>query len=180
MTLPTFRCYPDPLASGSIEPSETVCACCGQARGFVYVGASYGEDDYIDCICPWCIAGGSAHTKLKVEFNDPGGVGGYGLWETVPQAVVDEIAYRTPGFISWQQGQWCTCCGDAAAFLGNCGYPELVQLGEPAIEVIRLSAVDFADSWDEYLHALKKKGSPTAYLFQCSHCGKYSGYSDSD
>ena len=55
MTLPTFRCYPDPLASGSIEPSETVCACCGQARGFVYVGASYGEDDYVDCICPWCI-----------------------------------------------------------------------------------------------------------------------------
>jgi uncharacterized protein len=180
MTLPNFRCYPDPLASGSIEASQSICACCGKARGYVYVGATYGEEDDFDCICPWCIADGSAHARLKVEFNDPGGVGGYGLWEAVPQAVVDEIAYRTPGFISWQQGQWPTCCGDAAAFLGNFGYPELVQLGEEAVEAIRQSAADFEGDADIYLHALRKNGSPAAYLFQCLHCKKYLGYSDSD
>jgi uncharacterized protein CbrC (UPF0167 family) len=146
----------------------------------VYVGASYGEDDYVDCICPWCIADGSAHARLKVKFTDPVAVGGYGLWETVPQAVVDEIAYRTSGFISWQQGQWCTCCGDAAAFLGGLGYKELVQLGEPTIAAIHETAEDFGDSWDVYLQALRKNGSPTTYLFQWVHCGKYSGYSDSD
>ncbi len=105
-----------------------VCACCGQARGYVYVDASYGEVDYVDC----------------------------------------------------------TCCGDAAAFLGALGYKEFVQLGELAIAAIHQSAADFVDSWDEYLRALRalrvlrKNGSPTAYLFQCLHCGKYIGYSDSD
>jgi len=154
MTLPTFLCYPDPLAAGSIEAAGTVCACCGQARGYVYVGASYGEDDYVDCICPWCIADGSAHARLKVEFTDPGAVGGY--------------------------GKWCTRCGDAALFLGGLGYQELVQPGKPAIAAIHKTAEDYGDSWDVYLQALRKNGSPTAYLFQCLHCGKYRGYSDND
>ncbi len=122
MALPSFRYHPDPLATGSIEASETICAGCGQARGYVYVGASYGEDEYVDC----------------------------------------------------------TCCGDAAAFLGALGYIELVQLGEPVIEAIHKTAEDFGDSWDETLHALRKNGSPTAYIFRCLHCGKDIGYSDSN
>jgi uncharacterized protein CbrC (UPF0167 family) len=175
-----FRCHPDPLATGAIQSSDTSCACCGQSTGHIYTGPSYGSEDYVDCICPGCIADGSAHQKLAVEFTDPGAVGGYGQWQAVPQAVVEEIAFRTPAFLSWQQGQWYTCCEDAAAFLGGMGYAELNRYGSQAVEAIRLACVDFEDGKDSFLKSLKKNGSPTAYLFKCLHCGKYGGYVDYD
>ena len=42
MNLPTFKYHPDPIASGSVEPSETECVCCGKARGYVYTANAYG------------------------------------------------------------------------------------------------------------------------------------------
>jgi hypothetical protein len=41
--LPPFRYHPDPLATGAVKPSPIRCVCCGQQRGFVYVGPVYGE-----------------------------------------------------------------------------------------------------------------------------------------
>lgn len=34
MTLPYFIYHPDPLGSGSVQPSSTVCVSCDQARGY--------------------------------------------------------------------------------------------------------------------------------------------------
>ena len=104
MSLPSFRYHPDPIATGSVKPSEAVCTVCGRARGLIYAGPVYGgEEDYDEAICPWCIADGTAHDKLGVEFADASGVGGYGVWEPVPDAVVEEVAFRTPCFTGWQQ-----------------------------------------------------------------------------
>ncbi|MCP4306259.1 MAG: CbrC family protein [bacterium] len=37
--LPSFRYHPDPIATGSIRPSdEAVCRRCSRNRGFIYVG----------------------------------------------------------------------------------------------------------------------------------------------
>jgi len=34
------------------------------------------------------------------------------------------------------------------------------------------------EDWQYYFGMLDRDGSPTAYVFQCLHCGRYLGYSD--
>jgi len=109
------------------------------------------------------------------------GIGGYGDWDPVPPEVMEEVAYRTPGFSGWQQEQWWTHCGDAGMFVGRAGREEVEEAGEDAVAAIRASAgIEDDDEWEEYFDALDKDASPTAYLFKCSKCGKYGGYQDSD
>jgi hypothetical protein len=189
-TLPTFRYHPDPIATGSVVKSRTECVCCGQVRGFIYVGPVYAEEEYDECICPWCIADGSAHKKLGAEFADPDGIGGYGQWDKVAKRVIEEVAYRTPAFLSWQAERWWTHCRDAAQFVGRAGRKELIALGPQAIAAIRDSAMprlraaypDLTDGpiWDKFLAALRKNGSPTVYMFRCVKCGQFGGYHDYD
>ena len=179
--LPTFKYHPDPIKTGSIEPSSAKCVCCGRARGYIYTGPVYAVDEYDESICPWCIADGSAHERFDASFHDESGVGGYGTWDDVPEAVVEEIAFRTPGFSAWQQEQWWTHCGDAAAFLGRAGPAELEAAGPEVIAAIRESAGPVDDeSWDAIFAALDEDGSPTAYLFKCRKCGQVGGYWDCD
>lgn len=179
MALPQFKYHPDPLATGSVVPSDDVCVCCGQARGFIYEGPSYGDD--AEPVCPWCIAEGSVHDKFDVEFVDLAGIGGYGKWESVPDKVMEEIAHRTPSFNSWQQEQWFTHCGDAASFLGPMGRAELAAYGADALAALRDSLLQDqmpeADA-DDMLRELDRNYGPTGYLFRCLHCGKYGGYVD--
>ncbi len=181
MNLPTFKYHPNPIATGSIKPSDTVCECCGQQRGFIYVGPVFSVEELSECICPWCIADGSAHEKFDAEFTDAAGVGGYSIPPVVPNAVIEEVAFRTPGFSGWQQEHWLACCGDAAAFVGRAGRRELEHQWPDAILPIQKECgmVDGAD-WQGYLRALDKDGSPTAYVFRCLHCGRHLGYSDCD
>jgi uncharacterized protein CbrC (UPF0167 family) len=169
------------VATGSVVESDAECVCCGQACGFVYAGPVYAVEEYDRCICPWCIADGSAHEALDASFTDEAGVGGYGRWDEVPGAVVEEVAYRTPGFSGWQQERWWAHCVDAAQFLGRAGRQELEALGPQALAAIRDSAgLPDGPQGDRFLAALDKEGSPTAYLFRCTKCGRLGGYQDSD
>lgn len=177
MNLPQFKYHPDPIATGSIKPSEERCECCGQCRGYNYVPAIYGIND-LEHVCPWCIADGTAHEQYDAEFNDAAAIGGYAKPKALPRAVVEEVAYRTPGFCSWQQEQWLTCCGDAAAFVGCAGRKELERDWSDAIDSIRENSGIPAADWDDYYEALDKDGGPTAYVFRCLHCGRHLGYSD--
>jgi len=181
MSLPAFKYHPDPISTGSIKPSDAECKCCGQQRGFIYTGPVYSVEELSECICPWCIADGSAHTKFNAEFTDAAGVGSYSSPPVVPPAVAEEVAFRTPGFSAWQQEHWLACCGDAAAFLGRAGRSELERQWPEAIASIReeCGMTDSAD-WQSYFRALDKDGSPTAYIFRCLHCGRNLGYSDCD
>ncbi len=167
---PSFKYHPDPVATGNVEPSDHPCICCGQARGYIYVGPVFAFEDYQDRICPWCIADGSANAKLDANFTDEAGIGGYGDWDDVPADVIAAVAYRTPGFNGWQQEQWWTHCGDAAAFLGRKGSEELETLGADAVEAIKQSTGLEGSDWDNFYRALHKDGSPTAYIFRCTHC----------
>src|SRR5215207_3366213 len=92
--LPTFKYHPDPLATGMVRESDETCVVCGRRRGYVYVGSVAAIGKYIDEICPWCIADGSAHTALDATFTDD--VGGH-MWEEVPRSIEDEVRYHTPG-----------------------------------------------------------------------------------
>jgi len=181
MELPAFKYHPDPVATGSVLRSEAECCCCGKSRGHIYTGPVYALEEYDACICPWCIADGSAHEKLDASFSDEEGIGGGGLWDEVPEEVVEEVAYRTPGFSGWQQEQWWTHCGDAAQFLGRAGRKELETFGPEAIAAIMESAgLDEGPEWQGFFAALDKDGSPTAYVFRCAKCGALGGYQDCD
>jgi len=177
MELPHFKYHPNPISTGSIVPSAEVCPVCGESRGFAYDGIPYGSNE-LEHICPWCIADGTAHEKFEVEFTDTEGVGGYGRWEKVPTKVIEEVAFRTPGFDSWQQEHWFTHCGDAAEFLGPMGKEDLEQMGPEAIEVIRAESGQQGADWEYYFSKLDRESTATAYLFRCRHCGQLGGYSD--
>ena len=176
--LPTFKYHPDPISTGSIERSTQTCLSCELARGFIYKGLPYAENELEDCICPWCIADGTAHQKFNAEFVDAGGIGGYGAWESVSDDIVAEVAFRTPGFTGWQQERWFTHCGDAGAFLGRVGHQELLEYGAEAIAAIKAEIGYEGKDWEDYLESLDKDADPTAYLFRCLHCGAFGGYSD--
>src|SRR3954452_7382977 len=120
MNLPTFRYHPDPIATGSIKPSGASCICCAEARGFVYAGPVYSTRNNLDdAICPWCIADGSAAKKFDASFTDAAGIGGGDEdWPEVSAGIIEEVSLRTPGYNSWQEERWFTCCDDAAAYLG--------------------------------------------------------------
>lgn len=181
MKLPAFPYHPHPIATGSVVKSDAACCCCGRVRGAVYVGPVYAVGEYEDCICPWCIADGSAHENLGATFTEEDAIGGYGAWETVPGDVIEEVAYRTPGFMGWQQERWWTHCGDAAQFLRYVGREELQDLGQDAVAAFQESACrDGGPEWEMVFADLDKDDSPTGYLFRCRRCGKLGGYFDFD
>ncbi len=176
--LPTFRYHPDPLDTGSIVPSSNACRSCGQARGYIYDGSPYAEEELEAAICPWCIADGTAAQQFDAEFVDAAGIGDYGRWERVRAEVVEEVSRRTPGFSGWQQERWWTHCGDAAQFLGRAGRTELEARWPGAVEAVREEAGYDDEEWKEYYAALDREHGPTAYVFRCTHCGQLGAYSD--
>ena len=181
MALPEFKYHPDPITTESITKSDATCVCCGKARGYIYIGPVYSEEELDESLCPWCIADGSAHEKFDASFTDEDGIGGYGEWEPVPDGVVEEVAYRTPGFSGWQQERWWSHCRNAAAFIGRAGKAELLSLGKEAIIAIQDSTgLSDGVEWGEFFDALDKVGSPTAYIFKCTKCGALGGYQDCD
>jgi uncharacterized protein CbrC (UPF0167 family) len=178
--LPRFRYHPDPVATGSIQADDRACICCAEVRGFSYVPVlpiPHQEDG--DTVCPWCIADGTAHRRFGAAFVDPDAVGGYGDWDTVPAAVVEEIAHRTPAFTSWQTGRWWTHCGDGAAFIGVAGAADVAAHGPITVDHLR-SDLGWPDDagFRAYIDALDADGQPTAYLFRCLVCAEVGGFSD--
>lgn len=177
MDLPAFPYHPDPVASGSIVASEAACACCGKRRGFIYAGPVYSERELDDALCPWCIADGSAHRTFDANFADPAGFA-----DAIAPEVVDEIAFRTPGFNAWQQEKWLSCCGDAAAFLEPVGHAEL-RLRHPQLEgalmmyIVHELEISGAAAV-RLLQSLDRDRGPTAYVFSCRHCDNKPAYID--
>jgi len=178
LKLPKFKYHPDPIKSGSIVPSENECECCGEKRGYIYKGSPYAEEELVDCICPWCIADGSVHDKFDAEFTDYAGIGDYGSWDEVPDSVKEEVAFRTPGFVGWQQERWWTHCSDAAEFIEIGGKSEVAKYDQSLIGSLKNDCGLEGSDLNNYINALDKENGPTAYIFRCLHCGNYGGYSD--
>jgi uncharacterized protein len=178
--LPTFRYHLDPVETGAIVASPSICRRCGQRRGYIYAGPVYAEAELTEAICPWCISDGSAAREFDAEFTDPDGVGDYGSWDPVRPEVVEEVTRRTPGFSGRQQERWRTHCSDAAVFLGRAGRRELAERWPGAIPALMAEAGLEGEGWNECAAALDAEGSPTAYVFRCRHCGQLGGYSYCD
>ncbi|MDN3023017.1 CbrC family protein [Streptomyces sp. S.PB5] len=162
-TLPSFRYHPDPVATGSVVPSDAPCDCCGRSRGFAYDGPVFGVDDPAGALCPWCLADGSAAARYEAQFTEAEG--------RIPLEVRVEVERRTPGFRGRQQEQWLTHCGDAAAFLGRAGAAGVKEYPEALGDLL-------ADHGEDFCAALDADGQPTAYLFRCLHCDRHLAYAD--
>ncbi|MFT3686564.1 MAG: CbrC family protein [Phycisphaerales bacterium] len=169
MQAPTFKYHPDPLASRSIVRSSKVCDSCGERRGLIYIGPVYGECDMDEVICPWCIADGSAHEHLHVEFVDCEAVD-----RGVSAAVLDEVCYRTPGYASWSGEHWPVCCGDACAFVAPMGIADLRALWRDAEGPLMSHVVhDLGVSGSaavRLVESLRRDQAPTLMVFRCLRC----------
>ena len=176
--LPPFRYHPDPVATGSIVGSTDRCLSCGRARGYIYTGPVYAEDDIDEQLCPWCIADGTAAHRLDASFTDVGS----DVPEDVPEPVLDEIEQRTPSYLAWQQDRWMYHCADGCEFLGRVGHEHLTLLPPKAAAAVVASVQEHGwdqDETDAFVEALDPDEGPTAYLFRCLHCGRYQAYNDS-
>ena len=149
--------------------SSEPCRCCGQPRGYLYDAPVYAEEALEDCLCPWCIADGSAHQQFDATFVDSEAFG-----DGTPEAAIDEIMQRTPGYSAWQSEHWPACCGDATAFLMPAGIEELREHyraweGQVLSHIVYEMGISGAAA-TRLLGSLDRNTGPTVYLFRCLVC----------
>ena len=94
-------------------------------------------------------------------------------------------AERTPGFNTWQSGEWPSCCDDATVFITPAGAAEIrtAEGRENSWEggVMNHIVHDMQISGGaatRLLDSLHKDKGPTAYIFQCPKCLKYHFFID--
>lgn len=166
MSLPAFKYHPNPIATGSVVASPAECRCCGRARGYIYSASVYAVDSLRDQICPWCIADGSAAQRFDAMFSDDDPL----VRAQVPADVVEEVTRRTPGYVSWQQEHWLSCCRDACEFHGDATRAQLTAATGPAIDSILSETRMTPQEWLDFLARYEPGGSPAIYHFVCRHC----------
>lgn len=166
--LPSFKYHPNPIETGAfIQGEPQRCECCGELTDTWYESPFYSRDD-VECICPECIANGSAAKKFNGQFQDD-----YSVDEVSDESKLDELVHRTPGYHGWQQEYWPAHCDDYCAFIGYVGWDDLVNMGiDKEIEESYGSEIN---GWDIELlkQNMRNGGSMQGYLFKCLHCGQY-------
>ncbi len=166
--LPVFRYHPNPVSTGNVKPSDVECICCGKSSGYIYTGSVYGGGDELqDRLCPWCIGSGKAAFKYGCCFVD-----GHPLEEAeIAQAIVIEVTTRTPGYSSWQQEVWQTCCDDACEFHGDASVSELTMLQGERLAQLQSDWPISPERWGKFLEDYVPGGGMAVYRFVCRHCG---------
>lgn len=167
--LPTFRYHPDPVTTGSIaDLPGAVCPVCDRSTGWAYVTTPYAIGTHED-ICPWCIADGSAARRFGARFIDV-------FWfdddPPAPLDRLDELAMRTPGFVSWQQEVWQYCCDDACAFLGVASADTLSALSRGDRDEIGIDEA-YIDDLRGIEAAGREPCDAVPFDFRCLHCGRH-------
>lgn len=165
--LPTFRYHPDPVSTGAIQSSTEVCESCQHARGYVYAGAIYAEQD-ITNLCPWCIADGSAAAKFDAQFADAHSLAKSGI----SRAIIDEVTRRTPGYESWQGESWLSHCDDACEFHGD-ALEEHVANASAETKQLWMDEYELTEEdWDDVTEGYEPGGDSAMYKFVCRQCGQ--------
>lgn len=138
----------DPLDTGAFEEVDPpqVCECCGEATSIRYTAPFFAEAN-VKCLCPMCIANGTAAEKFDGEFQDE-----YSTDPVNDEVKRDELLHRTPGYCGWQQEYWRAHCDDYCAYLGGVGYQELVQMG--IVDEVLDDPV-WTEGWDDPMDILQ-------------------------
>ncbi|PSM31378.1 hypothetical protein BVG81_005730 [Haliangium sp. UPWRP_2] len=174
MNLPDFKYHPNPLKTGAVTESSAVCQCCEESRGFIYSLTIYASED-IERVCPWCIATGKAATKFDGRFVDDHPLVQAGL----SKAIIEEVCLRTPGYLSWQDESWLTCCNDACEFHGDAPREELLNLDKAGLAALSADSGYSLRDLPNMIAEYEPMGSPAFYKFVCRHCGKVKYHADS-
>ena len=173
--IPKFKYHPDPVATGAFtEEKNSICQCCGKETDLVYKSPFYSVER-VSCLCPECIADGSAAKKFNGAFQDE-----YSVDEVSDSFKLDELVHRTPGYQGWQQEYWVAHCDDYCAFIAYVGWDELVEMGID--KEIEETYKDGVSGWPlkEVKEYMYNGGDFQGYLFRCLHCGKYVLHVDCD
>ncbi len=165
MEIPHFRYHPDPILTGALEYRSVICQCCHKQTQIAYAMQPYGETD-IDDLCPQCIADGSAAQKFGLQFSDDLPL----LRAGIRQEIIDEIIFRTPSFVSWQQEVWLSCCDDACEFRGDLEREELLNLSSDAEKLFRDEHEISEMWWKNLISNYVPGGDAAIYKFVCRHC----------
>lgn len=165
-SLPIFRYHPNPVATGMVEPSANQCACCGVARGFIYVGPVYAVNDLHESLCPWCISTGAAAERFEASFADAHPL----LQALVPALVVNEVHLRTPGYLTWQQEQWLSHCGDACEFHGDASVKDVASASTETTAHWLAAYNQTEEGWLRVTAGYSPGGDSALYKFVCRHC----------
>jgi uncharacterized protein CbrC (UPF0167 family) len=168
--LPSFRYHPNPIRTGAVEPSDVRCVCCGIARGFIYVASVYGKrlEELRSRLCPWCIANGEASRRFDASFADSVPL----IQAGVPASVVEEVNKRTPAYVSWQQQEWLSHCGDACAFHGDASREDLERISPETRDQFFKKFHLNERRWSNLQEHYRPGGDPAIYKFVCLHCDR--------
>ncbi|MCY9517931.1 CbrC family protein [Paenibacillus apiarius] len=154
--LPNFKYNPNAFSIGIFEkvPKQN-CAVCHNDTHYIYSGPFYSMDD-VNHICPWCIHDGKAtkdfngvlqrtveykNKLLSVTFNDDTNEYMYFIdyeeVERMDDESLEELIFRTPGYVAWQEPQWLSHCDEYCMFIGYLNKNELHGMKEDLQDEIR-------------------------------------------
>lgn len=166
IVLPHFPYHKDPLVTGAIKASDTVCRCCGLARGYIYAASVYSREELRDRLCPWCIADGSAAKRFEASFIEHHALAESG----VADSVIEEIDLRTPGYFSWQGATWLAHCNDACEFHGDATVEDVHQASTATKQQWMQDYEQAEKDWEWATRGYQPGGDSAFYKFVCKHC----------
>jgi uncharacterized protein CbrC (UPF0167 family) len=178
---PTFRFFPNPLRTPSVIESSVPCECCGRIDKYSYVAGieyySEGEEPpEVNNLCLFCISNGEAIKKFGGEFTHRGFIAN----RTADKAITEEIMYRTPSFMTWQEKEWLSHCKLPCIYIGQVYTADLFKLG-----IYKQVRTDLSKTFyykqmpmtvaeiDDMLIGLGEGSCLEGHLFKCTVCGKY-------
>jgi uncharacterized protein len=87
---------------------------------------------------------------------------------------------RTPGFLTWQDYSWRTCCGRACVYLGQAKAEDIAPGGKwhGAMESVRAYCFEYSDEEWNFILSGVPVGAVGIYVFECRVCGGLVGFWD--
>jgi len=166
MALPRFRYNPDAISS--FQDARATCPRCGVRRELEYIGPQYGLDE-IDHLCGFCIADGSAAQTFDLEFTSSDGP------EPGPDAgKLEELVFRTPGYLGPEGDRWPVHCDDYCAHVGRVFWRDLSPLLSELEPEISAFCEETTMDLDELEAEVERDRSPLlVHLFRCLACGRH-------
>ena len=191
-----FRYHRDPHNFSTYSPEPQTCTLCGNNTSG-YEGPFHSLKE-IDFVCEECLVNGklaehdattnegdlrTLRKEIRIKNPDVSDL----EIERLVQIADDELSYRTPRVVTWQDFFWPVHCADYCCFVKEAGKSDILKIApEDQIHLL------FDDSDDEsfrvWFEAIRP-GSPKnnsiahsigVYLFQCLHCQKYKVLWDAD
>ncbi len=165
MNLPYFKYHADPIRNGVFKEYSGTCSCCGDKKGWKYIGPFYCTEE-IENICPWCIKDGAAAEKFDLTFVDD-----QGPEKLNDEQKLKELIKQTPGYFSAQGDPWPAHCDDYCTLIGPTNWRELEPIIKHMQHDVKLTMDNNGLSYDDMVSELAREHSPLwAYLFKCKHC----------